>query len=352
MWHPSQGLRVSEVEDPGGLLARLGDQIDVTLHEALRGARRVALVNFPNHGNAGDPALWLGAHRSLRRLGVTVTYQCEPRTYEPGALAATRSDAILINGGGNLGDLWAGQQAARERVLADFPDVPTVQLPQSIHFRDPDRLERMQRLVAAHRDLTLLLRDPVSLAFAHAHFDAPSKRCPDLALRLGPLPRAAPATRQVLWLARDDKESTGARPQTGDLDAEVLDWVGTVPDEPPWALRARAALRLNQRLTARAKHDPRVARRAWRALAATYRPLAEARLQRGLAILARGEVVVSDRLHGHVLSLLQGIPHVVLDNSYGKTRALVEADTAASPLVHWAEHPAEALEIARTLVRD
>ena len=341
---------MSPAGDDTQLLAALRSRIDAVLGEALEGARRVAFVNFPNHGNVGDPALWLGGHAALRRLGVRVGYQCEPRTYAPAALAASRPEAILINGGGNFGDLWAGQQGVRERVLADFPGVPTVQLPQSIHFTKDEPLRRTQRLVAAHADLTLLVRDPVSLAFAEQHLDAPARLCPDLAFSLEERPRAREPRCDVLWLARQDKESSGAPPDPGDLDAEVLDWLGTLPDEPDWPRSARLALRLNQSLTPRARRDPRIARRTWRLLAATYRPLAEARLQRGLEILARGEVVVTDRLHGHVLSLLQGIPHVVLDNSYGKTRALVEADTGCSPLVHWADTPDEAREIARGLL--
>ncbi|WP_276524270.1 polysaccharide pyruvyl transferase family protein, partial [Enterobacter hormaechei] len=45
---------------------------------------------------------------------------------------------------------------------------------------------------------------------------------------------------------------------------------------------------------------------------------ARRRVERGLRLLSRGERIVTDRLHGHILSLLLGIPHVVLDNDYGK----------------------------------
>ena len=83
---------------------------------------------------------------------------------------------------------------------------------------------------------------------------------------------------------------------------------------------------------------------------ATYRQLAEARVLRGMRILARGQVVVTDRLHGHVLSLLQGIPHVVLDNVDGKVRAVYEADTHRSPLVHFAQDAQHAAKLARALL--
>src|SRR3546814_13361207 len=58
--------------------------------------------------------------------------------------------------------------------------------------------------------------------------------------------------------------------------------------------------------------------------AARQRRLAEWRFQRGLAMLSTGERVVTDRLHAHILSLLLDIPHVLLDNSYGKVAGFAD----------------------------
>src|SRR3546814_10452775 len=55
---------------------------------------------------------------------------------------------------------------------------------------------------------------------------------------------------------------------------------------------------------------------------------AEWRFQRGLAMLAAGELVVTDRLHAHILSLLLDIPHVLPDNSYGKVAGFADQLTA------------------------
>lgn len=42
------------------------------------------------------------------------------------------------------------------------------------------------------------------------------------------------------------------------------------------------------------------------------------RFCRGYSLLSGARRVVTDRLHGHILSCLLGKPHVLLDNSYGK----------------------------------
>jgi exopolysaccharide biosynthesis predicted pyruvyltransferase EpsI len=51
-----------------------------------------------------------------------------------------------------------------------------------------------------------------------------------------------------------------------------------------------------------------------------YDVLAAQRVRLACRIASRGKVVVTDRLHGHILRLLRGIPHLLLDNSYGKLR--------------------------------
>ena len=86
------------------------------------------------------------------------------------------------------------------------------------------------------------------------------------------------------------------------------------------------------------------------ALTATYDPLARERLLRGCGLLSRGRVVITDRLHGHVLCLLLGIPHVLLENNYGKVRWFSETWTRDCSLACWADSPPEALALAEAML--
>lgn len=336
------------------LLASLGGQVERCLAEVLPGDEPVALVSFPNHANAGDPAIWLAAERTLARLGKRVAYRCAWSSYDPRALrAAAPEGPILLNGGGNLGDLYAGQQGTRERVLADFPGRHVVQLPQSIWFEDPANLERNRALFEGHGAVTLLVREGASLERARESFDVPVRRCPDLVFALHPLDRPVEPDVPVVWLARHDPETArpdgGAGPEAGGLDltgVRRLDWLDPVPGEARPPLGARLAVRAQRLLGA---DRPVAGPTRARLLARTFDPLARHWLDRGRRILSGGEVVITDRLHGHVLSLLMGIPHVVTDNRTGKVRAVWEADTHGSHLARWADTPAEALELARSL---
>lgn len=332
------------------LLAQWRDQLDAIVADCLPGSGPVALVNFPNHANAGDDAVWLGAEAVLARLGRPVRYRASWGAYHPDALRAAHPEGpILVNGGGNLGDVYARQQGVRERLLVDFPDRAVLQLPQSIWFRDDARRAAFAGLVADHGRFTLLVRDRPSLEAASALGAARVELCPDLALGLPPVPRPAPVTVDVVWCGRHDPEATvDQRPPT-DAEVSVVDWGQPIPGEPPPPRSVRWRQRVDRWGTDWIGSHPRQ-RLAPRVVGAGYDTLARHWVDRGLALLAPGRVVVTERLHAHVFCLWMGIPHVTLETANGKIGALVDAWTGASPLVYRAGDPVEALALARSLV--
>jgi pyruvyl transferase EpsO len=67
---------------------------------------------------------------------------------------------------------------------------------------------------------------------------------------------------------------------------------------------------------------------------AWYEAAAKARVLRGCRLLSSGRVVITDRLHAHILCLLLGIPHSVLDNTYGKLGRFLDTWTGRAAGVH------------------
>jgi exopolysaccharide biosynthesis predicted pyruvyltransferase EpsI len=333
------------------LVAEADRSIDECLAEVLSPGEPVALVNFANHANVGDAALWLSQLQILARTGHRVRYRSSWSAYEPVALARAHPDgAILINGGGNLGDVYMNQQGVRERVIVDFPDRRIVQLPQSTWFRTDDGLTRFARLLAGHDDVHLLLRDHQSLAFAQKHFDVSSMFCADTVLTLGVCERSRAPTTDIVALMRGDPEASGDQ-ISPDMGIDIVDWSSPMPAESAMPLQLRPVARLNRVLNARCRHEPRAGRRWGRVLAQTYGPMARYWTERGRWAVSGARVVVTDRLHAHVLCLQAGVPHVLLDNAYGKVRAYYEASTAGCPLVVWADSADEAVEEARRMLR-
>ena len=335
---------MSDTDGPTGhaLIASLRRTIDSVLGPLLEGARSVALLDFPNHNNVGDSAIWLGEARYLRSAGIRIGCVCDLTAY-PNQKVAARigSRTILIHGGGNLGDLWSAHQQFREAVIAASPRNRIIQLPQTIHFRDRANLARARLVFDAHPDLTLLVRDRASLDLARNEFRARSLLCPDMAFAIGPVAMPRSPTGDVVWLKRTDLESAGAKLEGRETaGVEICDWL---------CYEATAPMRLADWLDSQIARHPRLLGPLGRARPPVYGRVAADRVRAGQGLLSRGRVVVTDRLHGHILSLLMGIPHVLLDNSYGKLWHFYETWTRGCPLVHWAESPSEALELARSV---
>ncbi len=310
-----------------------------SLTPLVQGASATALIDFPAHSNVGDSAIWLGALSALRALGAPApAYTCDAATYDRATLARAIGDGtIFFTGGGSFGDLWERHLRLRERVVADFPRNRIVQLPESVHFERAESLARAQTVWNAHDRVTILVRDTASLAFMEREFRTPVRLAPDMAFALGPLARTTAATRDVLWLKRDDKEDSfpAQRP------AGSVDWIA----EPITPL-----ISWSDRLRDEAARRPWLAPIARSVLPRTYVPLAQQRLARGVSLLSGGRVLVTDRLHGHILATMLGIPHVVLDNSYGKLHHFIRTWTHVSPLVRMATSPDEATARAQELL--
>jgi exopolysaccharide biosynthesis predicted pyruvyltransferase EpsI len=324
-----------------GAVLKLRKQAEDVLRSVVGPGESCALLDFPNHGNVGDSAIWLGTRALLQRVGMRVAYASDWLSLRPAILRKCVGDGpILLQGGGNLGDLWPQFQIFREHVIETFPHQRIVLLPQAIHFEHRDNLERARRVFAGHPRLTVMVRDRQSLEIARAGLSVEPILCPDFAFGLGPLRRVSPPRHDVLLLARGDKEKAGDRAAAHVFGAgtEVADW--GEDDLVVGVVRAvtRRALR------------PRLLGGLWRHVVPVYDALARARLRAGIRLLSRGRVVVTDRLHGHVLCVLLGIPHVVLDNSYGKVRSLLDTWTGQLPLVSQARSPEQAEAQVRALL--
>ena len=195
-------------------------------------------------------------------------------------------------------------------------------MPQTLHFDNPAALDAAAQLFNAHEDFTLMVRDTRSLGLASQAFRAKAVLCPDMAfcLTLPPPPRARP--REVVFLKRTDREAPVGPKSQVPANAAVVDWLDEWPSERLASrLYKQAAIRYPNRLAALA---PRV-----------VDGIAARRLKRGVRMLSTGQRVITDRLHAHILCLLLGIPHTVIDNSYGKLSSFIETWTAGTCEVSW-----------------
>lgn len=317
--------------DSSALIAGLQDEIHKSLFPHVPVSGKFALLDFPNYANVGDSAIWLGQIEYFsRKHNARPAYVSNISGYSPADLRRALPDGpIFLSGGGNFGDLWPHHQRFRETVLQDFPDRPVIQLPQSLHFKNPEDIKRASLIMNRHPDFTLFVRDNQSHAIAQENFSSAVKLCPDMAFFIGSIEKPVEPSRPVLLLLRTDHER---KREDVDLAYPQEDWLTesrflklAVPFETLGsAMRAGALSRQGCKEV-------------------LYRKLAENRVDRGLRQLSSARFVITDRLHVHILCLLLDLPHVFLDNSYGKIGNFARLWTENSTISRREDSLAEAI---------
>lgn len=270
-----------------------------------------ALLDFPDHPNVGDSAIWAGEIAFFERIwGKKPAFAASNRVNWDDLERLVPEGPIFIHGGGNFGDVWPAHQQFRETLLDRYPGRPILQMPQSLHFSDEAAIARCARAIERHGALTLLVRDQESFDLARARFDCEVELCPDMAFCMGPLPRPIASRYPLLFLLRTDHETVlgGKALPALPPGAQVDDWLTEPADS-----RDRAASRARRNSLFRLGTGGSARR------ALDYcNLLAQARIDRGLRMLSAADHVVTDRLHAHILCTLLDIPHQILDNHYGK----------------------------------
>ena len=274
-------------------------------HDAIKEAQRIhwnmfktlighykyaMLFNVAAFENKGDPAITVGELKIIRELDIELifhcpTLKCKGKTLEYAKTISkgysSHDLVILMQGGGNLLS-YEFEDGHRRLVLETFPEFEIILFPQSIWPKANAQHQKLfQDVYSKHPRLTFLYRDRDSYDLGKKMF--PKARpllMPDMAFQIGAVDRFITPTHDIMWLKRGDGESTKYKVpnNTQGYDVLVADWwkwhtpKGSTLLEDPFLMAAN-----------------------------------------GMLFLQRGRVVVTDRLHGHILSTLCGLPHVVID---------------------------------------
>ena len=271
-----------------------------TFSQLLRDYSHVILVDLPAHENKGYSAIALGEIKMLHMLRKIILFSCTTRQCGESKLAAVRIRAesvgrtnvvVLCQGGGNLGGLYPINDQVRKTVFSTFDGFNIIIFPQGIWVNiKSDHFKTLQNVYKRYPNVTILARDMQSLQRAKLGF--PENKIilvPDMAFQLGSVARSMEPSYDIIWIKRADKESSkyGVSEiikRNTTITVRITDWIQWLP--------------VNADLTMMEK----IKFRTWN----------------GLLFLQRGRVVITDRLHGHILSTVLHMPHVLLDTTDNK----------------------------------
>ena len=286
---------------------------------------KAILVGLADHENLGDSAISVGEFEALDKLGIEIVYACsdiECGEFEEAKEVVNNVSepvVVLASGGGNFCN-WISGCALREKLIQAFPDRDVLVFPQSVKFDDKQQMETHADVMNVHPNVTYLFRDHQSYdIIVNSGIFKYNKAvlCPDAAMQIGMIQPTTIPTHDVVWLKRKDKESLYSELPTfpRNLTIVVEDWVDT-----------RTPKGQNIKET-------------------SYK-----RLMTGVKFLSRGKVIISDRLHAHILSVLMDKPNVILDNTYKKVTSFHSTWTPSVDNVLVASNVTDAIEKAQYLL--
>lgn len=265
--------------------------------------KNAILVDMVDHWNLGDSFIEWGEHLFLNETGnypkqLCSLNACDWEEIDKSIAENPNNSVLLIHGGGNFGDLWIEERKHHRWIVLGHNNVPIVFLPQSVHYVDVKKCRKDYHLLRRHPNVQLFARDNHSLHTFRTHFKKnSSKLCPDAAFFIGNVKKCeeSPIV-DILIIARKDVEASSS---LGSLDLNiqtVLNESGVSFLHTDWPCVEEESIIL--------PHNPL--------------DHAKSRFELGKKCLCRGKVLVTDRLHGVILAMLMGVPHVFLDNSYKK----------------------------------
>jgi pyruvyl transferase EpsO len=274
----------------------------------------IILLDYPNYSNVGDSLIWLGEIAYLKSRNLKVNYVCDTENYNKNNISKilNKNSIILMNGGGNFGTLWEKVHHFRLKVLKDFPDIKIIQLPQTAYFDEEEKIKEIANAIRQQGNYTFLARSKKTYDFANKHFDVELHICPDMAFFIGEIsPEFNPKyDRFILSRADLERLSDALCDKTQfnqNLNYEIADW-----------MEASQYERFLHRLEMHSGWLRKIVDPNNLLLLHLWNHLSRVRMRRGIKLLSSGRVVMTDRLHAHILSILIGKPHVIADNSYGK----------------------------------
>ena len=276
--HVSEGRETFIVE--------MQTKLEDILRKLLGKSRDGILIDLPAHSNKGDSAIAVGEVNTLSRLGMTLHYALQTGApLDKNLVAGSNDTVVLSHGGGNIGT-WHNADHRRAKALHVFRASKFIVLAQSAHFYTTESLSYCQEHYNKHPDMTIMLRDENSFKQISRDFSGvTSVLTPDMAWGIGRVKRFYAPSLDIIWINRGDKERAGKHKPIfpSSISHLVTDWLQFKSPKGNHIVEKNYMMTYN-----------------------------------GLLFLQRGRVVVTDRLHGHIMAAILNIPTVILDNDIHK----------------------------------
>jgi len=217
--------------------------------------------------------------------------------YKKAFIGMKKDAVILIHGGGNFGDMWRWSTQQYLRLVQKITEQKFIVLPQTVYYKDLNLALSDAKQIGAHKDFLITVRSEQSEKLAKKYFSNRIVNSPDAAFYIGPITPVSEPVYDFFILRRTDYESKFRKEVWEQAAEKYFDNKYTYKSADWFDFKLES-------LPNKSLHyiDDFTLRTA---------DLAN-------KIMSRGRVIITDRLHASIYSLLIGRPHVIVDEAFKK----------------------------------
>ncbi|MDF2544542.1 MAG: hypothetical protein K0S47_4260 [Herbinix sp.] len=269
-------------------------RIRSTFSARKKNVKRIYFTGLPEHGNLGDQAIAYTIIEYAKRtypdyeiftFNISEFLDC----LIPIKSDCKKDDIFFLIGGGNMGIEYFGNEEVRRIIIEAFPRNKIIIFPQTIDYgksaKGMSELKNAIKIYNKHKNLTIFAREKMSYRMMKKAFVQNQVfLSPDIVFKLDY--NAIYERNQVLMVIRNDRESTldkkGMELIQGALkDMGSIKYLDTVlPDVP----------------------------------IITSQSMREKLVFRMLDEFSRSRLIITDRLHGMIFSVITNSPCIVIKN--------------------------------------
>lgn len=288
------------------------------------GKKEYLLLGTPHHDNIGDHVIRKGIQQFFKTLSIR-SFELTQRECEDEALLKklekqiSKDATICITGGGFAGSLYKskGKRLKIDNTVSyyieHFKDYKVILFPQSLYYEDNDQGSKIQKddseLYQQVKNLHLFWREKKSYTLATKLFPTCHHYlCPDMALWLldGKKTKKKHTNGKALCCFRTDKE------RQPNATSFCHEW-------------NQLSIPYDSTDTVASSNIPKGKSNRY--------------IRQKIEQMEQYDFVVTDRLHGMIMSLLANTPCIVWDNISGKVKGVYETWLTGNPNIQFCDKP-------------
>ncbi|HHR0959562.1 TPA: polysaccharide pyruvyl transferase family protein [Klebsiella oxytoca] len=297
---------------PNKQMLQLKDNLSFIL-KYIKDKNNVIFLDYPLYHNVGDLLIFQGTQKFFKDNGIKVKMYRSALDYNIEELKKNidPQTTLICQGGGNFGDLYDTHQNLRVSLVTNFKNNRIIILPQTAHFSNEQKLNQNIAIFKQHSDVILFARDAKTFELFQKFTDK-THLMPDMAHQLyGELPISDVTISHPLYFLRVDKEKNDIQQSLmSNNEIQSIDWEDFVTSNDcryehflnkfaRFANKINAGFLKNFVYSLWNKHSSRV-------------------VNRSASFFSQYGLIITSRMHGHILSCLVNRKNEVIDNSYGK----------------------------------